>query len=118
MRDFKQLDIWTRSFALVRKIYLLTNQLPQEELYGLRSQINRAAISIPSNIAEGCGRGSNAELRRFLTISIGSAYELETQLLLANELFQVSNVENILTELNEIQKMMIGYKKYVETKIE
>ncbi len=115
MRNFRDLDIWKRSFALVKVVYMLTNKLPASEQYGLKSQINRAAVSIPSNIAEGCGGNSNIELRRYLSIALGSSFELETQLLLAKDLFEVPDIDKALTELNEIQRMISGYRKYLDT---
>jgi four helix bundle protein len=86
MRDFRKLDIWKHSIDLVKEVYLLSEKLPSEEKFGLRSQITRAAVSIPSNIAEGCGRNSEIEFKRFLEIAIGSLFELETQLIISKEL--------------------------------
>ncbi len=80
MRNFRTLNIWVEGINIVKQIYVLAASLPQEEKYGLRSQITRAAVSIPSNIAEGCSRGSDVEYKRFLEIAMGSLYELETQL--------------------------------------
>ncbi len=115
MRNFRDLDIWKRSFALVKVVYILTHKLPKSEQYGLKSQINRSAVSIPSNIAEGCGGNSNIELRRYLSIALGSSFELETQLLLVKDLFEVPDLDKTLTELNEIQRMISGYRKYLDT---
>ncbi|MFC1508842.1 four helix bundle protein [Candidatus Omnitrophota bacterium] len=77
MKDFRQLEVWKRSHELTLKIYKLTKSFPKEELYGVTSQIRRAALSIPTNIAEGCGRKGDVELSRFLVISLGSASELD-----------------------------------------
>jgi four helix bundle protein len=78
MRDFKQLAFWKRSHALTLKIYSLTaSNFPKEEIFGLTSQMRRSSSSVPTNIAEGCGRNSNPNFRRFLIISTGSASELE-----------------------------------------
>jgi four helix bundle protein len=83
MRDFRKFEIWNQGMDLSVKVYEIVKQLPKEELYGLRSQITRAVVSIPSNIAEGCSRGSEKDFKRFLEISLGSAFELETGLVLA-----------------------------------
>lgn len=99
-----------KSMNLVILTYRLTNQFPKEELFGLASQMRRAAVSIPSNIAEGHGRNSDKELIRFLFISLGSASELETQILLSNKLdFLKEDSFNQLNELNnEIIKMLVA----------
>lgn len=81
MRDFKKYDIWNDSMKLVKQVYQFSETLPKEEKFGFVSQMCRAAISIPSNIAEGTSRNSDAEFKRFLEIAIGSSFELETQLL-------------------------------------
>jgi four helix bundle protein len=86
MQDFKQLDVWRKAYQLTLSVYEVTRSFPKEEVYGLTSQIRRAAISIPSNIAEGCVRDSSAELARFLRIAMGSACELEFQLMLSHDL--------------------------------
>lgn len=83
MSTFRDLLIWKKSMLLVSKIYTCTKSFPKEELFGLTSQIRKCSISIPSNIAEGYGRGSNAELVRFLSIAIGSLFELQTQIEIA-----------------------------------
>ncbi len=95
---------------LPRSVYALTSKLPSDEKFGLKSQINHCSVSIPSNIAEGSGRGTNKDFNRFLDISLGSSYELETQLILAKDLFNAESNE-IIKELNELQKMIIGFKK-------
>jgi len=86
MKDFRQLKVWEKSHELALAVYHITAAFPREETYGLTSQIRRAASSIPSNIAEGCGREGDVELARFCTIARGSASELEYQLLLARDL--------------------------------
>jgi four helix bundle protein len=108
MKNFKELRIWQRSHQLVLDIYLITKSFPKEEVYGLTSQIRRSCASIPTNIAEGCGRNSDAELKRFLTIAMGSASELEYQLILSNDLgyIQTDNYEKLNNELIEIRKML------------
>ncbi len=106
MKNFKELRIWQRSHQLVLDIYLITKSFPKEEVYGLTSQIRRSCSSIPTNIAEGCGRNSDAELNRFLVIAMGS--ELEYQLILIKDLgyIQIESYEKLNNELVEIRKML------------
>lgn len=101
MRNYKNLLIWEQGIEIVKKVYKLSELLPNEEKYGLRSQITRAAISIPSNIAEGCSRNSEIEFKRFLEIAIGSLFELETQLIIINELALIEQDNNII-QINEL----------------
>ena len=91
MRDFRNLRVWQIAHELVRRIYIEIVGFPREERYGLASQIRRSAVSIPSNIAEGCGRGTDADFRRFMQMALGSASELDYQLLLANDLGMLSS---------------------------
>ena len=86
MHNFRNIDIWSEGIELVKRIYAMAEELPVEEKFGLKSQICRAAVSIPSNIAEGCSRSTQADFKRFLEIAMGSAFECETQLVLAKEL--------------------------------
>src|SRR5712691_4366570 len=86
MRDFRQIKVWAKAHNLTLEIYKTTARFPREELYGVTSQLRRSCASIPANIAEGFGRGGNAELARFLQIGMGSAYELEYHTLLAKDL--------------------------------
>ncbi|NCD43396.1 MAG: four helix bundle protein [Bacteroidia bacterium] len=116
MRNFRELEIWKRSFDLVIRIYKITRLLPSDEKFCLVSQINRSAISIPSNIAEGCGRNTNSDLCRFVDIALGSSFELETQLLLTKELYAIEEISGVVSELHEIQKMMNSFKKYLKPK--
>jgi four helix bundle protein len=113
MHNFKELKIWQRSRTLVKKVYQLTTLFPKSEQYGLTSQINRSSVSIISNIAEGAGRSTEQDFGRFLDIAIGSAFELETQLILSTDLGFIKDekIEEIIKELNEIQKMIRGFKK-------
>lgn len=108
MKDFRQLKVWEKSHELALAIYHITTSFPREETYGLTSQIRRAASSIPSNIAEGCGRNGDAELARFCTIARGSASELEYQLLLARDLklLQASDYETLSQQTAEIKRML------------
>lgn len=87
MKDFRKLEIWKKGMDIAKQVYALTSLLPQKEKFGLTSQMNRCSISIPSNIAEGCSRNSDIELKRFIEIAMGSAFELETQLLLTKEIY-------------------------------
>lgn len=104
--DYKQLIVWQKSFIVAKLTYKLTIQLPKSELYGIISQMQRAAISIPSNIAEGCARNNKGEFIQFLGIAAGSAAELETQLLLSKELFLNIDTTQTLSTLKEVQKML------------
>ena len=108
MRNFRDLDIWKDARILVKEIYILTETLPENEKFGLIFQINRCAISIPSNIAEGCAKSSNKDFCRFLEISLGSCYELETQLILCSDLEFISL---------EIAETKIIFIKNLERKI-
>lgn len=106
MRNFKELEIWKKGMKIVEIVYKLTEKLPDTEKFGLKSQMQRAAVSIPSNIAEGCSRNSNREFKRFLEISIGSSFELETQLLLSKKLCFLTDEDtvDIFELLNKYQK--------------
>ena len=77
MKDYRELKVWTRSHALTLELYRASRTFPKDEMFGVTSQLRRAAMSIPANIAEGCGRDGDAELKRFLNISLGSACELD-----------------------------------------
>jgi four helix bundle protein len=109
MRDFRKLDIWKHSIDLVKEVYILSEKLPSEEKFGLKSQITRAAVSIPSNIAEGCSRNSEVEFKRFLEIAMGSLFEVETQLIITQELgfIESKELEPIFKAI-EIEAKMIN----------
>lgn len=111
MKGHHKLDVWKRSINLVTKVYDLTSSFPREEIYGLSSQIRRASISIPSNIAEGAGRNSDREFIQFLSVAQGSIAELETQLIISQNLGYIEEVDGILSEVDEISKMIIGLQK-------
>jgi len=115
--NFKELKIWQEAMKVVKSTYLLTAQLPSDEKFGLISQINRSAVSIPSNIAEGSGRTTEKDFLNFLNISLSSSFELETQLILANDLFDLE-IENIILKINELQRMIVGFKKTISKKLE
>jgi four helix bundle protein len=108
MRDFRQLKVWEQSHRLTLKIYQLTKDFPKEELYSLTNQIRRSSYSIPTNIAEGCGRGSNKEFAHFLQIAVGSAYELDYQILLAKDLQYIDNVSylELSNEVGSLQRQI------------
>jgi four helix bundle protein len=118
MQDYRQLKVWQRSHALVLRIYTSTATFPEPERYGLTSQMRRAAASVPANIAEGCGRAGQAELRQFLYTSFGSASELEYFLLLARDLRFISGKqqEALDTSVREIKRMLTGLIQRVEDK--
>ena len=116
MHNFKKLDIWMKSMDLASEIYLLTNSFPNVERFGLISQMQRSAVSVPSNIAEGSAKSSNKDFSRFLEMSIGSLFELETQLILATRLNYLESEVSISTQnkINELQKMIIGFKNKLD----
>ena len=118
VRDYKNIFVWQKSYSLVLEIYKITQSFPKHELYGLTSQIRRAAVSIPSNIAEGASRSSEVDFARFLEISLGSAFEMECQLLLAKDLGYVSDpgLGDIMQEIDEIKKMIYSLRKAVSDK--
>lgn len=108
MRDFRELKVWEKAHAVVLEVYSHTREYPKEELYVLTSQIRRAAISVPTNIAEGCGRGSDADFNRFLQISFGSACETEYLLLLSNDLGYIDapSRDRMTANVQEVKKML------------
>jgi four helix bundle protein len=108
VRSYRDLVVWQKSMDLVERVYRMTKVFPPEEMYGLCSQLRRAAVSIPSNIAEGQARKSRAEFLRFLSIAQGSRAEVETQTLIAERLGYVTNhqISEILSLLAEIAKML------------
>ncbi|MGY5351412.1 four helix bundle protein [Wenyingzhuangia sp. IMCC45533] len=113
MNKYQDLKIWNKAMELVEKIYLLMKLLPDDEKFGLISQIKRCSVSIPSNIAEGAGRNSNKEFKHFLSIANGSTTELETQILLTIRLGLVNRdkTEEILILCREIRKMNYALQK-------
>src|ERR1700741_2302963 len=107
MLNLKELKIWNKAIDLTVDIYKATEKFPREEIYGLTSQIRRAAVSIPSNISEGAGRNTPGQFKQFLGIVNGSSYEVQTQLIISNRLNLIDDktVEPLLKEIDEIQKM-------------
>ena len=108
MKDFRQLKVWEKSHLLALAIYKATTEFPKEELYGLTSKIRRASMSIPTNIAEGCGRNTDADFARFLQMAMGSASETEYQLLLSHDLGFLSkeHYDKLNVDVTEIKRML------------
>ena len=108
MHNFRELKIWQEAIEITKHTYKLSKTFPASELYGLTSQMNRAAVSIPSNIAEGAGRNSNKEFTHFLNIAIGSCFELETQMILAFEFTYIKkdDLEIFILNLHKLEKMI------------
>ena len=113
IKSYQDLDVWKIGMEVAKTIYSLTAKFPLDERFGLVSQIRRAAVSIPSNIAEGHARKSRIEFRQFIFIALGSLAELETQLLLSNKLDFISKeeIEGIMLQLNTLGKMLRGLSK-------
>ena len=120
MRTHKNLIVWQKSIDLVKNVYRITQTFPKEEIYGLTSQMRRAAVSISANIAEGYGRRTDKELLHFLYISLGSASELETLLIISRELLLINNenFESLNFSNNEIIKMLSSLINTIKTKQE
>lgn len=116
--NFKELKIWQLGMEIARLIYKITKQFPREEQYGLTSQMQRAAVSIPSNIAEGCGRGTDLQTIHFLDIALGSSCELETQLLLSLDFdyYPKSNYEEIALLIDEFQRKTRNFRDKIASK--
>jgi four helix bundle protein len=116
MKDFRELKVWEKSHRLALAVYKATARFPKDELYGLTSQLRRSSVSVPANIAEGCGRGSNSELGRFLQIAMGSASELEYLFLLAHDLDFLSAplYQNLAKEVVEVKRMLASLIRKVK----
>ena len=115
IKTHKDLDVWKESMTLAKEVYRLTKHFPKEETFGLASQMRRAAVSIPSNIAEGAARNSDKEFIQFLHVSLGSLAELETQLLLSRELGFPKD-EELSGSVEQIRRMLLGLIKYLRGK--
>ena len=113
MHNFRQLQVWQEGMAVAKLTYLCIADLPSTEKFGLISQISRCAVSVPSNIAEGSSRSSNKEFAHFLSIALGSLFELETQLQLAIDLNFVNqhNIEKLMLDIITLQKKISTFKK-------
>lgn len=117
MRDFHKLIIWQRSHQLTLAVYRISKLFPKEEIFGLTSQMRRAVSSIPTNIAEGCGRASNKDFAHFLQIAIGSATEVEYQLLLARDINYINDddYQTLANETVVVRKMIIKYQSELKS---
>jgi four helix bundle protein len=120
MRNYRELEVWEKSHKLTVELYKLCRTFPKEELYGLTSQLRRAAVSIGSNLAEGCGRRTASELARFVRIAMGSASELDYHLLLCRDFGFITAAEydRQSNELVRVRKMLYGLLTSIENQIE
>lgn len=111
MKDFRELRVWQKAHSLTLHVYNVTKKFPKEEMYGLTSQMRRASSSIAANIAEGCGRKTDADFCRFLIVALGSGTELEYHILLSHDLKLLTDVEyeSLQQELTEIKKMLNAF---------
>ena len=118
MNNLKELKIWNKAIDLSVDVYKATASFPVDERFGLTSQSRRAAVSIPSNIAEGAGRNSSKEFNNFLGIANGSSFELQTQLVLANKLELLNNeiLDKLLNQIDELQKMNYAFQQMLRNK--
>src|SRR5690606_8854940 len=113
MQEFRNLQVWKAAHAVTLDIYRMTQELPQEERYGLTSQVRRSAVSIPSDIAERCGRGADADAARFGHVATGPASEREYQILLADDLafMQSAESQTLIEKVQRVKQMLIGLHK-------
>lgn len=111
--NFKNLNIWKNAIDVADEIYVSTEGFPKSEEFGLKSQLRRCAVSVPSNIAEGSSRTSNKDFNRFLEISLGSLYEMQTQLIISlkRKFITEENFEQIENKIIELQRMISGFQK-------
>jgi len=116
MSTHHHLEVWSRAIEFVSSIYTITKNFPDDEKYTLVSQIRRSAISIPSNIAEGAARKSDKEYIHFLYISLGSLSELETQIIISFNLEYLNSKDDLLIELTDIKKMILGLIRHLKSK--
>ena len=117
MHNFRKLDIWMDGIELADSVYSITDSFPRSEIYGLASQMQRAAVSVPSNIAEGSGKDSNRDFARFLVIALGSLYELETQIEIAHRRGYLSteNYYYLCTHIESLQKRIYNLRQRITT---
>ena len=115
MRNFRDLEVWKEAIEIVKKVHTVTSSFPITEKFGLVSQMNRGAVSIPANIAEGCSRKTSIDFARFIEIALGSSFELETQIIIANNLNYISieKTEIIIAELNILQKRINALREAI-----
>lgn len=118
MNYFKELKVWQKAIELVTETYLVTKEFPKDELFGLVSQIRRCVISIPSNIAEGCGRKTNKDFSNFLGVALGSSFEFETQIIISKNIGYLTNEQFTVleSEIQHIQNMLIKLQSSLENK--
>ena len=109
---YKDLEVWKESIKLVKNIYEITNKYPKKEIFGITSQIRRCVVSIPSNIAEGAVKHSDKETLRFLDIALGSLAELDTQMIISEQLEYIDNYEDIKVQISKVNALLIGFMKY------
>ena len=114
----RDLKVWQQSIELVKVVYDMLLDFPANEQYGLASQLRRAVVSIPSNIAEGCGRETNRELYHFLNVASGSLAEVETQVYIAYTLGYIEDLSEIDEKMESVQKLLAGFRKHIKTQIE
>jgi len=117
-KKYIELNVWIEARKLVSSIYSATKTFPKEEQFGLSNQMRRCGVSIPSNIAEGCGRNHKKDSLQFFFVARGSLYELETQLYLSNDLnfIDSTSLENLLIQLETVRKLLNGFIRYYESK--
>ncbi|MBJ6109395.1 four helix bundle protein [Hymenobacter sp. BT523] len=113
-RSYTELSVWLQSRQLIKRVYELTKQFPKEELFGLTNQMRRAAVSTPSNIAEGCGRQHTRDTLQFLFVARGSLFEVETQSYLARDLAYLAEIElqELLAAVTDCKKLLQGFIRY------
>lgn len=116
MATHKELDVWKEAIDMVTNIYRLTAEYPDSEKFGLVSQMRRASVSVPSNIAEGAARGTNKEYVHFLNISLGSLSELETQIIISHNLEFINSID-ILKDLEQVRAKLYKLRNYLKSKI-
>lgn len=114
--NHKDLEVWKKAMDLVEQIYLLTSTFPSSELYGLTNQLHRAAVSIPSNIAEGSARKGDKELLYFINVATGSLAEIETQLMIGARLKYLDEHNEIFDKIIELRKLLLGFRNYINKK--
>jgi len=110
---YQDLEVWKKSIELVKAIYLLSENFPKTEQFGLTNQIRRASVSVPSNIAEGISRYSDKDKSKFLDISMGSVAEVETQLIIAKELGFTDSIDDYIELCKQVSALILGFKKYL-----
>jgi four helix bundle protein len=114
--NHKDLDVWKKAMGLARIIYEATRGFPASEMYGLTSQMRRAAVSVPSNISEGSARGTDNELVRFLRITLGSLAELETQIILSSDLGYLKESDELLKPVEDVRRLTLGLIRHLVSK--